>query len=291
MISSWSRHGWKPWHLYGALLLLFTAMAVRWEAWWDIAQIAWNDEEASQVILAPIVAAWLIFIRRRRFRKCRPSATWIGPLVITLGAVLSVWGYREGIQSAWHAGAVLIAMGAVFSVLGKDVVLQFLPAIIVLGFLVPVPQTIRLQVAIPLQTVSAEITQHVLDLAGIPVMRSGNQLTINGQAVTVAEACNGMRMVFALTVVAYAFAFGVPLRGYVRILILAASPILAVFINVLRLGPTVWVYGNYPKATAAIFHDWAGWVMLPVAFGLLLGIISVLKWARIPVAPYTLAYD
>ena len=117
--------------------------------------------------------------------------------------------------------------------------------------------------------------------------------------VAIAEACNGLRMVFALFLVSYAFAFGNPLRNYVRFIILCAAPFTALFCNVPRMIPTVWLYGFKGSTVMGVegdkiaqgFHDLAGWIMLVVAFLLLMSIIRVLRWALIPVTPYMLAND
>ena len=94
-------------------------------------------------------------------------------------------------------------------------------------------------------------------------------------------------MVFTLFLACYTFAFVTPLRGYVRALILLASPVVAVTCNVIRLVPTVWVFGHASPQTAHRFHDISGWVMLILAFVGLTGMIRVLKWASLPVAPAT----
>jgi len=125
----------------------------------------------------------------------------------------------------------------------------------------------------------------------VAVERSGNLLSINKVDVTIAEACNGLRMVFSLVMVCFAFAFGTPLRWYSRLLILIASPIAAIVCNIIRLIPTLYIYGHFSRTTAEEFHDIGGWIMLPVAFLLLMGILRLLRWAVIPVSKYTLAYD
>jgi hypothetical protein len=38
-------------------------------------------------------------------------------------------------------------------------------------------------------------------------------------------------------------------------------------------------------------HDVGGWVMLLVSFGILVGVIRVLRWALVPVNHLVLAYD
>ena len=107
--------------------------------------------------------------------------------------------------------------------------------------------------------------------------------------VAIAEACNGMRMVFTLFLACYVFAFVTPLRGYVRAIILLASPVTAIVCNVIRLVPTIWVFGHTTPERAEVFHDISGWVMLIVAFLGLTSIVRLLRWAMVPVSPFTLA--
>lgn len=282
---------WQWWHPVLAGLLGAVAIALCWPAWQDIYHIGSTDEEQSHVLLVPIVAGWMFWARRLRLRACPPAGTFVGPCVVLAGWVASVVGFNYAVQSLWHAGAVLMFMGAILTVLGKNVLFQFLPAFVVLAFLVPIPGGIRQQVSMPLQTATAVVTQFVLETFGTPLQRSGNVLLINGQQVAVAEACNGMRMVFALVLVSYAFAFALPLRAGTRALVLLFSPVAALICNVIRLIPTVLIYGYSTTANGDLFHDWSGWLMLPVAFFMLLGVLKVLKWALLPVMRYNLAYQ
>jgi exosortase len=282
--------GWTPWHLVGAVAMGAVGVLASWSAWRDMLFIAANDEEDSHIFLVPVVVAWMIWVRRARLRICSPAGGFIGPPIVALGWAMSVYGYNHAAQALWHAGAVAVVVGCVLSVLGKNVLFRFLPAFAVLVFLVPFPGSIRQAIAVPLQTATASITQNIMEILGVPVERSANMLTINGHDVTVAEACNGMRMVFALVLVSYAFAFSMPLRNGVRILVLAASPLAAIACNVIRLIPTIWLYGYADHSTADAFHDASGWIMLPIAFLLLLGIIRALRWALVPVARFNLAY-
>ena len=81
------------------------------------------------------------------------------------------------------------------------------------------------------------------------------------------------------------------LEEEVRLGMVIASPILAVICNIIRLIPTVWLYGYRPLNMANHFHDVSGWLMPPVAFLALLGIVRLLRWAMIPVTRFTLAYQ
>ena len=283
--------GWTPWHAVGAVFMAVVGVIATWPSWLDIFTFAIRDEEASHIFLVPVVAAWMAWVRQARFRYCAPRGQFIGPMIVITGWTVYAFGYNSGLQAAWHFGAVMVVLGCALSVLGKNILIRFMPAFAVLIFLVPVPGWIRQQVSNPLQTATAAGTQALLETLGVPVERSGNLLSINHTAVAVAEACNGLRMVFALALVSYAFAFSLPLRTSVRIIVLLASPLAAIACNIVRLLPTVWLYGYSSDQIAGTFHDVSGWLMLPVAFLILLGIVRTLRWALIPVAKFNLAYQ
>ena len=284
------RSGWTGHHLAAAVLLALSGMAVTWRAWADMLRIAHDDQEMSHIFLVPIVAIWIVWVRRTRLRQCRPRGSMLGPVVMGLGWLMSWYGYGNAIQWFWHAGSVLIVVGGILAVMGRDLLLRFLPAFLVLVFLVPIPGAIR-SMSLPLQTATAVVTQSIFEVAGVPVEQAGNTLTINGHMVHIIEACNGMRLVFTLMLVSYTFAFITPLRNYVRLVILLASPVLAIICNVIRLVPTVYIHGQGNKEFAEQFHDVSAWVMIGVAFGMLLGIVRLLQWAMVPIGKYNLAQD
>ncbi len=267
------------------------AIFAAWDAWADIWFVATRDEEQSHILLVPIVAVWMAWARRIRLRKLHPQVSIAGLGLIVVGALACHQGFRSALDIAWHGGAVLMLIGALLTVLGRHIAFAILPAFLVLVFLVPVPGALRQALAHPLQTAAAHLTQLALEVIGVDVERTGNVLVVQGHQIAVAEACNGMRMVWALILVAYAFAMSIPLRNSVRFIILVLSPVLALTCNVIRLIPTALLYGSGDHDLADKFHDISGWLMIPIAFAGLLGVIRILRWAAVPVARYNLAYQ
>lgn len=284
-----TRYGWTIWHVLAAAALVVVGVVITREAWNDMVQYALHDEESSHVLLVPVVFGWIMWVRRERLRNCVPGGRMLGVLFLALGWLLHSVGYRCAIQVFWQFGAVLFVVGCLVTALGNDIVRLFLPAFGALVFLVPIPALGRQSIALPLQTLTASVTQNMCELLGMAVGRDGNLLSVNGNDIAIVDACNGMRMVFTLIYVSYTFAFITPLSWYVRAIILILSPIMAVACNVIRLVPTVFVYGHYSVTFADVFHDVSGWIMLVIAFLLLVGVLRVLKWAMIPVHPYYLA--
>jgi exosortase len=286
-----AKQGWSMRLVLQTLAITAAGFAATWDAWIDMWQIATHDDEASHALLVPFIAVWMVWVRQARLLRCPPGGGIVGTAIIIVGWALAAFGYQNSVQSLWHFGSLLVVIGAALSVMGKYVLFQFLPAFLVLAFLVPVPGRLREAISIPLQAASASATHALLEVLGIDTDLNQNTLSINGMSVAVAEACNGMRMVFALVLVSYAFAFGTPLRGYVRTIIVLLSPFAALACNIPRLAATVLVYVYGGKATGDWFHEVAGWLMLPLAFLLLLAITRALRWALLPVERFTLAYQ
>ncbi len=275
----------------GVALVLLCALAVMatWGIWIDIVQLVRSNEEQSHVMLAPVVAAWLFWVRRERARMTAPVWSVWGAPVIVGGWALAWYGFGQGHLIFQHFGALLMVFGAALTVLGTDFVAKFAPAFAALAFLMPVPGMIRHRIAFPLQDATAQVTHFIMELIGQPVTVAGNVLRINGHDVAVAEACNGMRMVSALGLVAFAFVFSTPMRNWVRLLILALSPLVALVVNVVRLGPTVLMYGYADMEAAELFHDVSGWAVLGLALAMLWGVLATLRWLEVPVAPFSAA--
>ena len=274
---------WSTQRIVVGLALMALSIWAGLAAWADIIFIAMHDEEASQVWLVLPIAGWMIWSRRETVENLPPRYSAFGPLLIAVGWAVSMYGFFELKQALWHGGVVICLIGAAATVVGSRIMWRLLPVIVVMAFLVPVPAMIRQRIAIPMQTWTASASEFAFNLLALPVSRSGNVLTYMGQDIAVAEACNGMRMIFALLLVSYAFVFVTPLRPAVRALILILSPLAAIGCNVVRLVPTVYLYGVSPEKWGPTFHDLSGWAMLAVAFLLLMGTVRLLQWAEVPV--------
>ena len=273
----WTARRW----LVAAGLALLGAAATS-DVWRDLGHRAVHDEEASHVLLVPVIVAWLAFLRRDRAAAGAARQQWVGVLLVAAGWGLHSLGDANLMLSVWQLSAPLVLIGTLTAVMGTGLFRRFGPALFVLIFLVPLPGRARQAVTLPMQNYAAQATEAVLSVVGTGVERQGNLLSINGVEVTVAEACNGLRMTHALVLVAVAFAFAGPYRWWLRALVLGLSPLFAVACNVVRLVPTVWAYGAFDAATADVMHDLGGWVMLFVGYFVLTGFVASLEFLGLP---------
>jgi len=274
------------------LLLLIASLAVT--VWWgrrvfeDIYFFAIGQTDNGYILCAPLVAAYLFWLRRSRLQFLRYRPNLVGLVMVAAGMGMSNWGDSTGIQIGWHAGVLIAMFGCVYGMTGWEVVRQFAPVVIAVFLVVPIPGSIRHALAGPAQQFSAVTAHAVLQILGFDAVREGSVLTISGQAVAVGEACNGMRMVFALGLVVFAFVFSVPFSTTTRILLIALSPIVALLCNIVRLVPTSLAYGWFDPGVAEQIHDVGGWLMLPLALVLMMGVVRLLRWLDLPVMNWRL---
>src|SRR3712207_1324725 len=163
---------WTAAHAVLAAVMGALGVVATFDVWQDIGHLFMKEPEYSHIVLAPVVAVWMIYVRRQRFRYCKPTGTGIGVLAAAVGWAVSSFGFYRGYQTLWHAGAVLVVIGCVLAVLGKHALFRFFPAVAVLVFMIPVPPHYRLQIAVPLQGWTAQISQTLLEMLNVPVDRS-----------------------------------------------------------------------------------------------------------------------
>jgi exosortase len=124
----------------------------------------------------------------------------------------------------------------------------------------------------------------LLEAFGVSVSQQGNVVVLNGETpLAVAEACSGLRMLMAFIIVAAFIAYMVKRPRWQKGVLLASSIPVAVVCNMVRIFATA-VLMLYVSAEFAqkFFHDFAGYVMMPIAVLLLFGELSLIDRIIVP---------
>ncbi|HEX4796934.1 MAG TPA: archaeosortase/exosortase family protein, partial [Humisphaera sp.] len=149
---------WTRWHAVAACVMALLGVVATLDAWRDMYNWARLDEEYSHIFLVPMIAVCMIWVRRHRFRHCKPTGTPLGLVLAVIGWIAHEYGYYHGIQSLWHGGAILLVVGCAMSILGKHMLFRFFPAVALLVFMIPVPGMLRQKIALPLENWTAQIS-------------------------------------------------------------------------------------------------------------------------------------
>ena len=104
-------------------------------------------------------------------------------------------------------------------------------------------------------------------------------ILVGNEKLEVAAACNGLSMLMSLAATVVAAASLVPMSNWKRFLLLASIIPIALGSNVLRIAATAWCYYQFgAKIGSQYAHDWAGWLMMPMAMVLVGLELLLMSW-------------
>lgn len=233
---------------------------------------AWDLPMYNHGYLIPIFAAFLIRFRAKPFTKPSSGELWFAAGLLTfatLGRVLSSFltnftGDRI---------SMLIAVMAVFTFVGGIKALKWsAPAIAFMVFMFPWPKFFTDNIMRPMQTFATIISAYALQTMGIDAYRDGNRIMLEHAPMNVAEQCSGLRMLTIFIALSIAMAMISTHRPlWERVVIVVSSVPIALIVNSIRITLTGFLLnlGVGGEEFHRIFHDFAGWIMMPMALGLL----------------------
>jgi exosortase len=261
--ARWALFAWLA--LAGAGLLwaywsTFAALERRWA----------QDPQYTHGYVVPVFALIVLWFRRQSFpaREVRPS--WWGVPALVAGAGLRLAGAYFYLP--WlDAGSLLPSLAGLVLVFGGAPALRWAwPGVAFLLFLVPLPHQADIFLANPLRRVATLASTYALQTLGVPALAEGNVIVMDELKVGVVEACSGLGMLMTFFALSTAVAFVIQRPLLDRAVVFLSAVPVAVLMNVARITVTVFLFRVASARLAnAVFHDVAGWVMMPLALAVL----------------------
>jgi len=266
------------------LLVVITAWSF-WPAMVGLFNTWQTDDDYSAGQLVPLVALFLVWRERNMLRQCLLVPCWWGGIaLILLAEVARTYGFLSFRVSPERYAMVLTAAGLVLMVAGWRVFRTVSWIILFLFLMVPFPERVHSLISGPLQTMATTGSVLFLEVFGVRVSQEGNVVMLNGNMpIAVAEACSGLRMLMAFVIVAAFIAYMVKRPRWQKAVLLGSSIPVAVVCNMIRIFTTAMLMLYVSVETAQkFFHDFAGFVMMPVAVLLLFGEIWLMDRVVVP---------
>ena len=241
-----------------------------WPVWVGMADRWSTDPRYAHGYLVPIFAAVLLWLRRDRLSGWDLRPSWWGLPLILVGLALQLAGAFFFYE--WFEAVALLplAAGSCVLLLGVRSLRWAWPAVAFLAFMLPLPYRLEGSLANPLQRVGTKIGTYALQTLGLHAVAEGNVIVIDDIRIGVVEACSGLGMIFTFVAMSAGVAIlsSRPLSD--RLIILASAVPISIAVNVLRITATAIAH-QVSGSTAAgmIFHDLAGWLMMPVGLAFL----------------------
>jgi exosortase len=226
-------------------LLVLALIAVSWGTLGALGTYAsdWENTNASQVLVIPLITAFLFYWRRHIIFKRVQYDIVPGLAVIVAGIALMLFGRPttsvlvKGDQLALSILPLLIILwGGFLLFYGLHAFKAALFPLFFLIFVMPIPSPLMDRTIYFLQHASAEVSYVLLKLTGTPIYKENVTFVLPNLSVIIAPQCSGIRSGISMLILTV-------LAGYILLdtwprriaLILAAIPIL-IFKNALRIG-------------------------------------------------------
>jgi exosortase len=238
-----------------------------------------NEPDYTHGFLVLPIALVILWNRWPASTELEPSPWLPGWLLIIGSLVARLYFHEQG--KNWMEGATLIpvVVGLGLTRLGWRIMYRVWPAFAFLIFMYPLPPQLNTALSQPLQSLATSFSCILLRLTGLWVMPEGNVILVGNDRLEVATACNGLSMLMSLSATVAAAASLIPMANWKRAILLPSIIPIALASNILRISATAWCYYHFgAKAGHDYAHDWAGWLMMPVAM-ILVGLeLLMMNW-------------
>jgi exosortase len=260
-----------PWSILAGLLAILVAVY-----WGELSYAShgamwfWENPKYSHGWLVPVFTVILLWMRHEPFGPVTTDARWAG--VGLLSAGLGLW-----LLTTYYPNRVpqmdsfVLSVGGAFLLVGGWKTIRWAgPAVAFLIFMFPLPGPLDTNLLAPLQKLATTSSTYVLQTIGIPTYSEGNRIVIGEVQLGVVEACSGLRMLTIFVALAVAITLVTDRPWWERIVIILSAIPIALAVNIVRITVTGILHLTAgPELAELVFHDLAGWFMMPMALGLL----------------------
>jgi exosortase len=230
------------------------------------------------------IAAVILWTRRDRLDRARIAPRWWGLLPLLAVVALRFPLYEANEQFIETATIPLVAAAAVLALGGWHLLEVAYPALIFLVFMLPLPASVNQHLAAPLQQVATQGSVALLQALGRPVMAEGNVIIVGATPLEVARACNGLSMLLSFVTLIAATVILVRRPLWERVILLLSAIPIALISNILRIAATALCYHRFgARVGEEIAHASAGWLMMPLALGMVWLELGLMSWLVVEV--------
>lgn len=265
---NWAAAAW-----FGLLIVLLFAPVIR-----DMFKEYAKDESMGHGFFVPIVAGYMIWQRKAALERTALRPHWSGWVVCGLGFLLLLLGTFGAEFALMRGGLLLTIYGVVLATCGFPVFNLLVFPLLLLLFMIRIPQFIYGQITFPLQILASEFAEFSLSMLGIPVLREGNVLELASQKLNVVEACSGIRSLLSLAFLSLVYGYFFEEKRWIRTVLFLATIPIAIFANGLRVTITGILSEVNKDYAEGVFHTMEGWVIFMVALAGLLMLHQLLLW-------------
>jgi exosortase len=238
----------------------------------------WNDGDMNHGFLVPIAAGYIAWQERQHLLALEYKPAWWGIAVMLWAAAQGYLGMLSAELFLQRTSVLLLLLGLLLVLGGTALVRALLFPLLLLPFMIPIPEIIYNRITFPLQLFASSVAETVLGLLNIPVLREGNILVLASQSLSVAEACSGIRSLLSLIFVSLVYAYLFDQRVWMRWVLPIATVPIAILANAGRVTITGILSEEVnPDLAHGFFHSLEAYVIFVIAMAMMVGLHALIN--------------
>jgi exosortase len=230
--------------------------------------VSWsNNPYYSHGFLVPLISAYFAWRKRGALKHRKPNNIGLAILALGLAIHLLAVPWQAHLFSA--LALVVILGGLLLYFYGLEALRQMLFPLGFLLLMIPLPFVERL--APLLEAFVSRYATLMVRALGTPAENLGSQVRLANGGFIIGAPCSGLRSIVSLSTLAilFAYIFSGPLIG--KIVLVAASPFIAMIANLVRVASLLQVaHFLGPEVGMKYYHTLASPLLFLVAFTLLI---------------------
>ena len=262
------------------VLVLLVPLACAW--WFVVAALfgQWIDDpnytHGLFVLPMALILAWR---RREPVRAIEQKPSHAGLIVLAAAVVVYLLGILAAELFTMRVSFVTAVIGVVLATQGWGRTRALLFPLLFLLLMIPVPYVIYYKFTFPMQLWSSKLAAGVLSGLGMPIVRSGNVIELEGYSLEVVTACSGLRSIMTLGTLAVFMTDFFRMGTLGKVVMIAMSIPVAIVANIVRLTSTAVVAAMAGGETADSFlHGFSVVVVFLSGVVLLVTVGFMLEW-------------
>lgn len=230
-----------------------------------------TDSYYSHGFLVPLVTGYFIWAERETLKKINIKSNMYGLALIILSLLIHIASMLAEVYFVSGYSLFLLVFGISLYVYGQEVTRKILFPLSFLFFMFPLPLVAINAISFPMKMIATKAGVFIMQsFMHLPLKNEGFEIHFPNASLVVGNPCSGLRSLISMVALSSIFAYLMKDKMWKRVSLVALSIPIALFSNICRvilLSVAVFVYGT--KMAQGFFHDFTGYVVFIIEFGLL----------------------
>lgn len=263
-------------------LFAILALGLFVAAYYPVFQILVNkwsaSEEYSHAFLALPIVLYMVWGKKVALLDSRRQWPLFGLLLVIMATGFYYFALLTQVHTLISLSLFLAIVGVLIYLTGIESILILFTPLLLLLILIPVPEQLYIKLTFPLQLKVSQLSEIIVEMFGVPILREGNVMNVPGKSFEVVEACSGLRSMITLLTLSLIMGYFMLGRKTSKIIFLLASIPASIIVNIIRVSGMILLYHFFRlDLTEGLLHTLTGVLVFVIAIAMLLLLHKVLE--------------